>query len=404
MPARFDVIVAGLGAMGSAAAWTLARRGFRVAGFDRFRPPHAHGSSTGRSRIIREAYWESPFYVPLVRRAYEQWTELEARTGRRIFRPTGGLVIGPEDGPLVAGALRSAQAHGVPCERLTAAMVRGRYPFQPTDDLVGVLEPRAGVLRPEEAITAMLGEAAAHGATLMLDQAVESWHPGAEGLEVRTPDETYLADRLVLAAGAWMPALLAGVRAPLSVARQVMFWVQPSDPARFQSAVCPVWLWETRAGPVYYGFPDLGEGPKIARHHGGEVTTADTVRREVEAGEEAGLLAFLESAIPALHGPVRDARVCLYTNTPDEHFIVDRHPADPRVVLVSACSGHGFKFAPALGEVAADLVADRAPRFDLTPFRLDRFQAGPGAPTFPREDARDVRQNGWNTDGRDARR
>jgi sarcosine oxidase len=374
---HFDVAIAGLGAMGSAAAWHLATRGQRVIGFDRFHPPHAMGSSTGRSRIIREAYWESPAYVPLVRRAYELWAELEAASFRTLLRATGGLVIGPENGALVSGAIQSARLHNVPYEELTAAEIRRRFPaLQPDDSLVGVLEPRAGVLAPEGAIEAMLAEAARYGAELRYDEPILSWEPAGDGVVVRTAAGEYAARRLVLAAGAWMAGGLTGLRLPLTVQRQVMFWVQPSGDRRiFQPALLPVWLWETREGPLWYGFPDLGDGPKVARHHGGDTTTAEALDRTVTEADSAPVVSFLKSAIPGLNGPVTDARVCMYTNTPDEHFLLDRHPDCPAVLIASPCSGHGFKFAPTIGEILADLAMDRPPAFDLTPFGLQRLVA-----------------------------
>jgi sarcosine oxidase len=362
--------------MGSAAAWQVAARGQRVIGFDRFRPPHDRGSSTGRSRIIREAYWEGPDYVPLVRRAYAWWARLEAASGRTLLRQTGGLVIGPEQGPLVTGALASARAHGVPHERLSAAEVRRRFPvLQPDDSLVGVLEPRAGVLVPEEAIAGMLDQAGRHGAELRYDEPVVSWEAVTDtGVRVRTASGTVHARRLVLAAGAWMASDLPGRHLPLTVARQVLFWLRPAgDPARFAPAELPIWLWETREGPVWYGFPDLGNGPKVARHHGGATTTADTVDRVVSKEEHAPLMAFLATAIPTLRGPVIETQVCLYTNTPDEHFLLDRHPDCASVLIASPCSGHGFKFAPTIGEILADLATGQAPGFDLAPFALSRF-------------------------------
>lgn len=374
MTVSYDVAIAGLGAMGSAAAWQLAVRGQRVIGFDRFRPPHAMGSSTGRSRIIREAYFENPGYVPLVRRAYELWADLEARSGQPLLRRTGGLVIGPENGPLVTGALASARLHGVAHETLAAADIRARFPaFQPGPGMAGVLEARAGVLMPEDAIGAMLQEAARAGAELRYDEPVVSWAPDGDGVRVVTAGGVVHASRLILSAGAWMTSL-AACSLPLTVTRQVMFWVRPDgDPGLFHPGRFPVWLWETGEGPVWYGFPDLGDGPKVARHHGGLVTTAAAVARDVATEEAAPVQAFLARAIPLLNGPVRDARVCLYTNTPDEDFVLDRHPDCPAVLLASPCSGHGFKFAPTIGELLADLAMNRTPRFDLSPFRADRF-------------------------------
>jgi sarcosine oxidase len=372
--ARFDVAIVGLGAMGSAAAWQLARRGLRVVGFDRFHPPHQLGSSGGRTRIIREAYWESPFYVPIVRRAYELWSDLERRAGRRLLTTTGGLVIGRPEGPLVAGARASAGAHHVAVETLAPAEIRRRFSaFRPDDDHVGVFEPRAGVLQPEHCIAAMLGEATAAGAELRFEEPVEAWRPDRDGVTVRTRNGSWQADRLILAAGAWMASDLPGLALPLRVTRQPMFWVTPAAPERCVPGALPIWLWETGNGPVYYGFPDFGDGPKVARHHGGEAASADTLRRVVDAEESVAVGAFLAERIPPLAGPVRDAGVCMYTTTPDEHFILDRHPVHSGILVASPCSGHGFKFAPAIGETLADLAMDRAPRFDLTPFRLERF-------------------------------
>ena len=377
----YDVIIAGLGAMGSCAAWQLARRGVRVLGFDRFRPPHAMGSSAGRSRIIREAYWESPFYVPLVRRAYELWEDLGRARGASLLRQTGGLIIGSQEGALVSGAIRSADEHEVPYQVLEASQIRERYPFRPEDNLVGVLEPRAGVLAPEECIAAILEEGARHGAELRFDEPVESWEPIAtgDGVRVSTALGVFEAQHLILATGAWMSGALPGVPTrtlPLSVARQTMYWIQPLPGTPWGADRCPVWLWETRSGPVYYGFPDMGDGPKVARHHGGEIVDPDTVNRLVAGEESNDLRRFLEQAIPSLAGPVQEAQVCLYTNSPDEHFILDRHPEHHNVLLVSPCSGHGFKFAPTVGEILADACQGMRSPYDLEHFRLQRFLSG----------------------------
>jgi len=378
------VAVVGLGAAGSAIAWQLAARGHPVMGLDRFHPPHGYGSSAGRSRIIREAYWESPFYVPIVRRAYELWAELERETQRTLLRPTGGVVIGPPAGRLIAGALGSAERHSIPVERLSASQIRERFPFAPGEGMVGVWEPRAGALAPEQCIGAMLELAARAGADLRFDTPVLDWSASSESVELRTGEGTLTTAVLVLAAGAWMAGPLAGTELPLRVARQTMFWLRPrTDQALFGPSRCPVWLWETREGAMYYGFPDLGDGPKVARHHAGQRVDPDTVDRHVSPEEAENILGFLRSAVPDLAGEVTDARVCLYTNTPDEDFIIDRHPGFPNVWVVSPCSGHGFKFAPALGEAVADLVGGKASRFDLAPFRLGRFDGRGRSRRFP---------------------
>jgi sarcosine oxidase len=372
----YDVGIVGLGAMGSLTALELARRGERVVGFDRFRPPHGFGSSHGKSRIIREAYFEHPQYVPFVRRAYEQWALLERASGRTLLIPTGGIMIGPPDGVLVAGARRSAAMHGLECEALSAREVHGRFPaFAPADHEVGLFEPRAGILLPEACIESALKLAVEAGAELHFDEPVIEWQ-GAETLSLTTAQGRYVVRRLIVAAGAWMAAGLAQLHLPLTVARQPLFWFDPvGDRSVVEPGRMPIFMWEWTAGRYLYGFPDLGDGVKVAIHHEGEPTTADTVRRELR-GEETDLLrSIMAGRTPVLNGRLRHTAVCLYTNTPDGDFVVDRHPEDPRVILASPCSGHGFKFAPAIAEVLADLALDRTPVLDLTPFALTRFPA-----------------------------
>ncbi len=368
------VLVVGLGAAGSAAALTLARRGARVTGLDRFRPPHPHGSSHGRSRVIREAYYESPAYVPLVRRAYELWQALERDGGRPLLRQTGGLMLGPEGGSLVSGARRSAETHGLPFELLDAAGIRRRFPaFHAPAGTVGVLEPRAGFLDPEAAIETALTLAARAGADLRFEVSVTGWRGTPSGVRVETSAGPLDADQVILTPGAWAPALLGGNAAPLSVERQVMYWFAPARPEGFGVGALPVFIWEWEPGRLFYGIPDHGAGFKVAQHHGGETTTADTVRRRVLPEEVAGMRQLLRRFIPDADGPPTDAVTCLYTNTPDHHFVLGPHPDEPRVLLGSACSGHGFKFASVLGEVLADLALTGRCGFDLTPFRPARF-------------------------------
>ena len=373
MASRADVVVVGLGAMGSAITRALARRGRRVVGLDRFSPPHALGSSHGRSRIIREAYFEHPAYVPLVQRAYELWAELEAESSRVLLQRTGGLMAGPSDGVLVAGARRSAEAHRLPCEELSGEEIRRRFPaLSPLPGMVGLFEPRAGVLFPEACIEAALAGAARAGATLRLDEAVESWTADERGVSVRTARDTWSADELVFAAGAWLPRLVPGL--PLAVERQVLHWFEPLAGGTLLSPeACPIALWEFAPGRVFYTFPDLGEGVKAAIHHDGEPSDPEQVRREVGAEDVAEVRSLLARLVPAAAGRLRDSCVCLYTNTPDQHFLLDRHPRHPRILLASPCSGHGFKFAPVVGEVVADLLTSGRCRFDLRPFALDRF-------------------------------
>jgi sarcosine oxidase len=366
-----DVAVIGLGAMGSAAARELSRRGLDVIGFDRFKPPHTFGSSHGDSRIIREAYFEHPIYVPMVQRAFELWRELEQESGTPLLRATGGLMIGARDSLLVTGALRSAQLHHLDHAVLTAFEIRKRFAaLNPEPHMVGVWEPRAGVLSPEACVRAQLEQARRAGATVRVDEAVERWQPDGNHIGIVTKQGRYRARQLIISAGAWVNALLPGRPLPMRVERQVLHWFAPArDAEAFDPERCPIHLWQFDGARFFYGFPDLGAGVKLGFHHGGDFTAADSVRRDVASTEVDGVRAALRRFVPAADGPCLSSVVCLYTNAPDEHFCVDRHPAHANVVVASACSGHGFKFAPVIGEILADLVQRKTTRFDLELFR-----------------------------------
>jgi sarcosine oxidase len=371
----YDVAIVGLGAMGSAAAWHLARRGVRVVGLDRHTPPHPFGSTHGHSRIIREAYFEHPLYVPLVQRAYALWRELEAETGRALMKPTGGLMIGPEDGTLVRGVEQSARLHRLPCVRWSAAEVRERVPALRgvPDRVVALWEPHAAMLRPEAAVEAMLASARTHGAEIVCDTVVTGWRTDGRDVVLATPSRDYHASHLVLAAGPWITHLLPHTRLPLAIERAVQFWFEPaSDAPAHRPDRLPVFIVEWDRDRLFYGLPDHGHGVKVAEHHAGEPTSADHVRRTVSDEERRAIRGLALSWLPAL-GRLAEASVCMYTNTPDGHFVIDRLPKHPNVVVASACSGHGFKFAPAVGGIVADLVTGRVPTFDLSPFRLSRF-------------------------------
>lgn len=376
---RFDVIVAGLGAMGSSTAFELARRGRRVLGLDRWSPGHTLGSSHGESRIIREIYYERPMYVPIVQRAYELWRELEQRAGGALIREIGGLMVGPAEGAIVAGARRSAEQFGIAHEVLSPQETRRRFPaFQLRPGDVALLDARAGYLRPEACIAAYLRAARESGAALHFDEPVLSWAPDGGGVRVVTPGGAYAADRLVISAGARSRGLLPDLDPPLTVERQVVFWFEPAgQDGRFEAAEFPIYLYEFARGRMCYGFPRLPRGVKAGVMHEGEtVADPDQVRRTVGDEEAEPLRGALAGILPDLAGaPVREAAVCFFTNTPDRNFLVDFHPAHPQVLVSSPCSGHGFKFASALGEAQADLLTEGRARFDLAPFRLARFPA-----------------------------
>ena len=370
MATRFDVIIVGLGAMGSATAYHLAKRGKKILGLDRFTPPHGFGSSHGQTRIIREAYFEHPLYVPLIQRAYELWAELEKQTGRSLLRQTGGLMIGRPDSAVVSGAKRSAEEHRLRHEILDASEVRRRFPaLQPIDEMVAVWEPRAGILFPEACIEGHLGLARKHGAELHMVEPALRWEPDGNGIRVFTAKGEYPAERLVLTAGSWIQSLLSGLSLPFNVERQIQFWFEPKNAAIFHADRCPIYIWEHEPSRYFYGFPNLGEGVKVAGHHEGEIVNPDSINREVAPKEVAAMRALVRKFLPGADGPLRTAVVCMYTNTPDHHFFIAPHPAHPQVLIASPCSGHGFKFSSVIGEVLADLLAGGRCGFDLGLFR-----------------------------------
>jgi sarcosine oxidase len=375
--ASFDVIVVGLGAMGGATAFHLARRGLRVLGLERFESGHTRGSSHGESRIIREIYFEHPLYVPIVRRAYELWQELERESGERLLTITGGLMIGPRDGTLVTGVLASAAAHDIPHEVLSAAELRARFPgFDPSENHVAVVDARAGYLDADACVRAHLAVAARSGATLQFDERVVSWASDGQSVHVETDRGRYSARRLVVSAGPWMEALLPDLDLPLSVERQVLVWLEPTTHAEWYAPTrFPIYLWEYGAGGLAYGFPRLAQGVKAAVFHNGDIVRdPDTMSRTVAPEEIQRVREALQHILPDVaSGAFRDAKVCPFTNTPDTHFLIDFHPSFANVLVSSPCSGHGFKFASAIGELQADLLVDGRGRFDVSPFRLTRF-------------------------------
>ena len=380
---HFDVIVAGLGAAGSASAYQLARRGLAVAGLDPHHPPHDLGSSHGSSRIIREAYAEDPLYVPILRAAWDGWRELEEAAGRELLVPCGGLMIGPPGCELIEGVRLSAELHRLSVEELSATEIDQRFGgiFDTTGDTVAIFDPRAGLLRPEACIEAMLACAEAFGARFLYGSPVVEWLAGPTGVTVTLENGTHLTgEALILAAGAWMSRLAPALAPHLTVTRQVLHWFGTVGPPGHMSPQrCPVFVWEHDPPHIFYGFPDHGEGLKVAIHHEGEVTTPEAVNREVAPSEVAEVRELTNRLLPGIAGDHLRSAVCMYTNTPDGHFVVDRDPEHPNVVLASPCSGHGFKFMIALGEILADLAEGKAPRFDLSAFGLERLRdtAGP---------------------------
>jgi sarcosine oxidase len=379
---HFDVIVIGLGGMGSAAAYQLARRGKRVLGLERHTPAHNKGSSHGKSRVIRLAYFEHPAYVPLLLRAYELWEQLERESNQHLLTITGGLMMGLPGSETVRGSLLSAQTHGLEHEMLDARDIRRRYPpMSPSGNTVALYEPRAGFVHPEKSVSAHLQRAAELGAELHFQEPATSWRasPSADRVIVSTEKGNYEAGKLVICPGAWASQVLGDLRLPLAVERQVLYWFDPVGGVKpFQPDRFPIYIWEAEDTTLFYGFPHQpGEPPggvKVAFfYHGGQACSPDTVDRQVQDIEVQRMRHCIVDRIPSLNGPLLGAATCLYTLTPDHHFIIARHPRHHPVLIASPCSGHGYKFCSVVGEILADLAIDGRPRLPIELFSIDRF-------------------------------
>ncbi|MDC0935169.1 N-methyl-L-tryptophan oxidase [Pirellulales bacterium] len=356
-PNNYDAIVVGAGGIGSAAMAELARRGLRVLGIDRLAPPHDRGSSHGQTRIIRRAYFEHPDYAPLADEAFRAWRKLEADSGTRLLVESGVLEIGPPDGVVVPGVLRAATDHGLAVENLTADDIADRWPvLLAPPGLVGVFEPDAGYLYVESCVRAQLDAAIGAGAELLSGAEVVGWSTGSN-LHVATDKGNFTARRLVITAGAWAGGLLDSLAMPLEVRRKVMFWFAAAPEAQSM----PCYLYELPGG-VFYGMPALDDGTmKVAAHSGGAAVVDPLAEdRAATAAEIEEVEQFTRQHLAALAGQRVAESLCFYTMSPDEHFIVDRHPDDPRVVFAAGLSGHGFKFAPVLGQALADLALEGA--------------------------------------------
>jgi sarcosine oxidase len=358
---RYDVIVIGLGGMGSAAAYHLAARGQRVLGLEKFTPAHDKGSSHGGSRIIRQSYFEDPAYVPLLLRAYELWEQLANDTGLEVYRLTGGLFIGAPDAMTVAGSQRASQVWDLPHEMLEADEIRRRFPtLTPYPGDVALYEAKAGFARPEMTVAAHINLAESKGADLHFGEPVIEWGETAGGVSVTTVRGTYTAGQLVICPGAWAPALLAEFGIPITVERQVLYWFDPrGGTTPFEEH--PIWIHEDATGMQAYGFPAIdgpGGGVKVAFFRKGVVCTPETIDRTVRDAEITEMRDRVARVVPALDGPCLHSATCMYSNTPDEHFVIARHPDSENITVACGFSGHGFKFVPIVGEILADLAID----------------------------------------------
>ncbi|MBL9114535.1 MAG: N-methyl-L-tryptophan oxidase [Verrucomicrobiaceae bacterium] len=358
MKKNWDVIVLGTGGVGSASLMHLARRGVQVLGLDQHPPAHAFGSSHGETRIIRKAYFEHPNYVPLLLRSYELWDDLGAASGRDdLFVRTGLLQVGPADGVVVPGVMSAAAKHSLDLESVSKCP-----PYRIPEHCTAVLERDAGFLRVEDCVLEHLNLAQRAGAELMTGVVVQDWRAHAEGVVVSTSAGDFEADKLVITAGAWAPKLLSSLGVPMHIRRKALFWMaaRMQSTAHLVSEGCPCFFYENAEGQ-FYGFPEItpGGGIKLACHSGGDVVDGpESLDRSLKSSDLTEIQSFVSQWLPEVSGEMLRHAVCMYTMSPDENFIIDKHPEHQQVVFAAGLSGHGFKFASVIGEIMADLALE----------------------------------------------
>jgi sarcosine oxidase len=372
---HFNVIVIGVGGMGSATCYQLARRGKRVLGLEKYDIPHDLGSSHGYTRIIRLAYYEHPSYVMLLKRAYELWDELEQRTHEKLLHITGSIDAGPADSWVFKGSLQSCVEHDLPHEVLTGKELSGRFPgYQLPFETLALYQPQGGFLVPERCTVTFAEAAQAFGAEIHGREEVLGWEPVGDRVRVITNRAEYEADRLVITAGAWDSRLLPFLRGLAVPERQVLAWLQPERPELFTPERFPVFNLLADEGR-YYGFPVYGvPGFKFGKyHHFEETGYPEQLQFEPSRRDEEMLREFAARYFPLGAGPTMTLKACLFTNSPDNHFIIDLHPEFPQVSFAAGFSGHGYKFASVIGEIMADLAERGQSRHDIDLFRLERL-------------------------------
>ena len=370
-----DVIIIGLGAMGSATSMFLSHNGIKVIGFDSYSPPHEFGSSLGHTRVIREAYHEGTTYVPIVQRAYEIWFEMNENSKVPIIETYGGLLIGRKTGD-IENALKSANKYDIPIKKMTTDEISQKFSvLNPPKEYIGLLESRGGAVFVENSINHMLNTALNNGSIHKYNERVVRWSKKSNYYLVETNLGNYKAEKLVFSSGAWITKLIPTLKLPIKIERQVLFWFSPrKNPDKFKSINLPNSGWDLDNGLSFYTMPNLeNRGFKVAMHHNGEFVDPDTLIRESNDSDLKMVRDFLEEYIPDGNGELIDSKVCMYTDTPDQDFLIDSHPDDENIIICSPCSGHGFKFTPAIGEICSSLIINNSTKFDLDKFSLERL-------------------------------
>jgi sarcosine oxidase len=372
----FDIIIIGAGAFGSSTAYYLSKSGKKVLVLDRFNPPHDKGSSHGQTRVIREAYFENPIYVPLLQRSYQLWENLEMASGKELLIKTGGLMLGKRDSHVVTGTLESAHINNLSCELLNDEEITNQFPaFNPTKGTYGVYEKNAGILFPERCIDTYLSLAQNEKTTYKFEEVVTKVEHNEDKIKVVTNKAIYTSNKIIISTGAWINELIADLDIPLQVSRQVLFWftLHTEKPESFSIPNFPIYIWNTDNNEHFYGFPDIGNGFKIALHDKGENADPNTLNREVTNLEINNMNSLIKLYFNT-ESTYINSSVCMYTNTPDDDFIIDYHPSNKNIIIASPCSGHGFKFSSVIGEILSDMATEKQIEFDLYPFRLSRFK------------------------------
>ncbi len=377
----YDVIIIGLGAMGSAAAYECSAKGLKVLGLEQFSALHAMGSSFGKSRMIRKAYMEGDFYIPLLGRAYAKWFELDKIERRPLINQCGGLYVATKDDPVVSFTLKSAKTYDIPVEVLTPGEIKNRFPaFAPPNNVVGVFEPSAGYVNPDATLALYQKLAQENDANLRFNEAVVDVHLTDKFIEVETGSEIYRAKKIIVTAGAWLAKMMVylGRPLPLEVRRMVLHWFEPEGPAaNYLPGKFVPNLWRLANGRILYGFPwtEEEEGLKYAFHDSLDtVENLKTLNRKVAKQEISLMRDLLSGCVPSAPYRHMTSKVCLYTMTPDQNFVLGHLKGQERVIIAGGFSGHGFKFTPVIGEILRDLVLEQKSDFDLTAFSPERFR------------------------------
>ena len=361
--------------MGSAASYYLSKNGVKVLGLDTYEPPHKLGSSHGHTRVIREAYHEGTSYVPIVKRAYELWNELDHEIEDKLILEYGGMYLG-DDGKYLSDAKKSAKKYDIPIKEFSSKEIKEKYNIlNPPNNFKGLLENRSGAVFPEKAISNFLSKSINNGSSHNYNEKVIGWEKQSKFYKVETDKNNYFAEKLIFSSGAWIKNLVPSLKLPVKIERQVLFWFDPIKyKDKFHYSNMPNTGWDLDNGMEFYTQPNIeNKGFKVAMHHNGKFISENDLNRESNADDLSIVKNFLEEYIPSANGKLIDSRVCVYTNTPDLDFIIDFYPNDENIIICSPCSGHGFKFTPAIGEICSELVINNRTNYDLREFSIKRL-------------------------------